>query len=94
MITITVVGGVGQESRNFGNESFSGVSIVSPDSTPMYDFEMTDSDGHALAQADDIDRQRAIIRIVGDRIKCDGQPVTLTIRDAVDDGAYQVKFVK
>lgn len=78
---------------NFGNESFSGISIVSPDATPMYDFEMKDSDGHAMAQADDIDKQRAIIRIVGDRIKCNGQAVTLTISGAVDDGSYTLKLV-
>jgi hypothetical protein len=88
LIYITVSGGSGSVVRNFGNEAFGGVSIVSPDDTPMFDFAVEDSDGHILCDGYDIDVQKSKITQPWGG---DGRNCTLRIFDAVDDGIYQVK---
>ena len=88
MISLTVSGGSGSVSFDFGNASFNGASIVSPDSTPMYDFRITDSDGHLQMGAVAIDSQKCVIKeffvLIG--------VCTITISGAVDDGIYTIKL--
>mgnify|MGYP006957736428 CR=1 FL=1 len=87
MITITVVGGVGQESRNFGNAACESVCLVSPDDTPMYDFKIIDSNGFFVVGATGINAQKTKIN---ERFRMTGV-CTLYITNAVDDGQYKVE---
>lgn len=89
MITITVAAGTGSASRDFGNASFEALSIVSPDNTPMFDFQITDSDGHLKLGLAGIDSQRSFAEI---KLRLTGV-CTLTVFNAVDDGSYTVKLV-
>lgn len=86
-MTINVVGGTGSISVNLGRESFAGLSVVSPDNTPMYDIVALFSDGHWACGAYDVDAQRT--PIWGD-FRGNGEPITITILDAADDGVYDV----
>jgi hypothetical protein len=85
--TIVVVG-------NSGELSFEaltwckGLSIISPDDTPLYDFDLFDSAGQLLISARGIDVQYA---------KIDGQyklegVCRAVISAAADPGNYRVKF--
>lgn len=88
MIYITVSGGVGEKVVNLGNEAFEGVSLLSPDNTPMYDFAAEDADGHIQIDGYDIDVQKSKIT---QPWSGDGRPMTFKVFDAADDGVYQVK---
>ena len=89
MITITVAGGSGSVSFNFGTTHFVGVSLVSPDSTPMYDFHIYDADNHLAVAGIAIDSQKTAIKedftLIG--------ICTLQIDNAVDNGDYTIKLV-
>ena len=86
MITITVVGGTGTYTADFGNASYEAISLLGPDSTPMYDLSILNEAGILLIGANDIDAQRTKIsenfQLIG---LC-----SIQISSAVDDGTYYV----
>jgi hypothetical protein len=88
LILITVTGGEGSVTRNFGTEAFEGVSLKSPDATPMFDFILEDADGHICCDGYEITAQKSKIT---QPWSGDGEPCTLRILRAVDDGVYEVK---
>ena len=88
-MTITVSGGTGQVSANFGAAAYEGVSIVSPDNTPLYDFHIYDSENHLQVAALAIDSQKTAIK---ENFILYGT-CTVRIDNAADDGSYTVKLV-
>lgn len=87
MITIPVSGGTGSVSFNFGNLKGEALSLTSPDSTPMYDFNVFNSAGNFIIGASNIDAQKTRINELFQFIGV----CTLTITGAVDDGNYFVE---
>lgn len=88
MITITVVGGTGTASANFGHLECEAVSLISPDNTPMYDFDIYNQDGAFVVGGSGITAQKA--KIV-EPFQLDGI-CSLQITNAVDDGVYSVSI--
>ena len=88
MITIPVSGGSGSVSLNFGHIKCEGVSLISPDNTPMYSFWILNEAGAFIVGANAIDVQRTKI---SEQFALDGI-CTLTVEDAADDGEYKVQI--
>ena len=88
MILITVAGGVGQESREFRKAFSESVCLLSPDNTPMYDFNILNANGMLVVGANGITAQRTKIN---ETFQLDGL-CTLYITNAVDDGVYSVEI--
>lgn len=87
MITITVSGGTGTASIDFGNLACEAISINSPDSTPNYDIAIYNANGFFVVGALDIIVQKAKInekfRLIG--------VCQIVISGAADDGDYTLE---
>lgn len=87
MIYLTVSGGSASATIDFGNLACEGLSMISPDNTPLYDIDIFDSDGVFVVGAKRVEVQYAKInenfRLVG--------PCQIVIQNAADDGLYRIK---
>lgn len=86
MINITVAAGSGSVSIDFGHVNGEAVSLISPDNTPLYDFNVYNAAGAFVIGANGIDAQKTKIN---EPFQLDGL-CSLNITNAADDGTYQV----
>lgn len=88
MRIITVSGGSGSIFVDFGHDKFEAISLVSPDNTPLYDFQIINAKGSLVLGASGINAQ--MTKIV-EPFQLQGT-CEMRISNAVDDGEYQTEL--